>query len=294
MQVQPTVLVTGATGNIGGGAATALAQRGARVVLLGRRPVTLESRADATRQSSGVRNGRAGTVETLVIDFEDLQSVRAAARTLLERYPAISGLLLSVGRLVQRGPHVLPNGHEAMFATSVIGPFLLTHLLLDRLEQSGGIVLQVIAPFRATMDWSDLESIRNHRTATAYNRAKTCERMLSGEFARRYAGRVSFVAFDPGFIIDKADPELRKRWPRGPMGLFWRGLAAVAAGPPSVAGEPIAEIMLAEQDRASMNGRLVKLRRIAEKPDQAMSDRAAAARLWQELSAMVGLAESAR
>jgi len=31
-----TILITGAAGNIGGGAAVALAQRGAKVVLLGR------------------------------------------------------------------------------------------------------------------------------------------------------------------------------------------------------------------------------------------------------------------
>ena len=37
MADKQTILIAGATGNVGGGAATALAQRGARVVLLGRR-----------------------------------------------------------------------------------------------------------------------------------------------------------------------------------------------------------------------------------------------------------------
>ncbi len=40
-----TILVTGATGNVGGAAAIALAKRGARVVLLGRKLETLEARA---------------------------------------------------------------------------------------------------------------------------------------------------------------------------------------------------------------------------------------------------------
>jgi len=40
-----TILITGDTGNIGGGAAVALAKRGAKVVLLGRRLETLETRA---------------------------------------------------------------------------------------------------------------------------------------------------------------------------------------------------------------------------------------------------------
>lgn len=37
MMEKQTILIAGATGNIGGGAATALAKRGARVVLLGRK-----------------------------------------------------------------------------------------------------------------------------------------------------------------------------------------------------------------------------------------------------------------
>ena len=38
----------------------------------------------------------------------------------------INGLVLSVGVLVQNGPNILPSGHEVMFATNVMGPFLFT------------------------------------------------------------------------------------------------------------------------------------------------------------------------
>ena len=38
MTNKQTILIAGATGSIGGAAAVALAKRGARVVLLGRRP----------------------------------------------------------------------------------------------------------------------------------------------------------------------------------------------------------------------------------------------------------------
>ncbi len=40
MADKQTILIAGATGSIGGGAAVALAKRGARVVLLGRNPDT--------------------------------------------------------------------------------------------------------------------------------------------------------------------------------------------------------------------------------------------------------------
>ena len=45
MTDKQTILIAGATGSIGGGAAVALAKRGARVVLLGRRLETLEAKA---------------------------------------------------------------------------------------------------------------------------------------------------------------------------------------------------------------------------------------------------------
>ena len=69
------------------------------------------------------------------MDISDLESVRPAAGEALYRFPAIDGLVLSVGALIQGGPHVSPNGHEVMFATNVIGPFLFTNPLLQRLEQ---------------------------------------------------------------------------------------------------------------------------------------------------------------
>ena len=45
MMNKHTILIAGATGNVGGGAAVALAKRGARVVLLGRKLERLEARA---------------------------------------------------------------------------------------------------------------------------------------------------------------------------------------------------------------------------------------------------------
>ena len=49
MTDKQTILIAGATGSIGGGAAVALAKRGARVVLLGQNLERLEARADSIR-----------------------------------------------------------------------------------------------------------------------------------------------------------------------------------------------------------------------------------------------------
>ena len=285
-----TILIAGATGNIGGGAALALAKRGAHIVLLGRRREKLEARADAIRValSEAQADGQDADIATLVVDFTVMESVRRAAAEAIDRFPKIHGLVLSAGVLIQNGPNLLPNGHEAMFATNVMGPFLFTLLLLGRLEQSDGLILHVVNPSYQEIDWEDLESIRNHKTETAYERAKTMHRVIAAELARRYAGRISSVAFNPTFIIDKSDPELEKRWPTGFLGLFWKVLTLLIAKPPAVAGEPIADLMLSYPDRSELNGALFKLGKRVEKPDKAMSDEALGNRLWDELIALTG------
>jgi NAD(P)-dependent dehydrogenase (short-subunit alcohol dehydrogenase family) len=290
MTNKQTILIAGATGNIGGGAAVALAKRGARTVLLGRRPETLDDRADFVRAalSEAQSEYREADIATLVVDFSDLESVRAAAAEAMNQFPRIHGLVLSVVALVQNGPNLLPNGHEVMFATNVMGPFLFTLLLLERLEQSDGLVLHVVNPSYQEIDWEDLESIKHHKTETAYERTKTMHRVIAAELARRYAGRISSVAFNPTFIIDKSDPELEKRWPTGFLGLLWKILTMILARPPAVAGEPIADLMLSYPDRSALNGALFKLNKRIEKPDRAMSDEALGKRLWDELVALIG------
>jgi NAD(P)-dependent dehydrogenase (short-subunit alcohol dehydrogenase family) len=285
-----TVLVAGATGNVGGGAAVALAKRGARVVLLGRRATTLEARAHSIRAALLEAEIEEPDIETLAIDFSDMGSVRLAATDALNRFPVIDGLVLSAVALVQGGPNILPNGHELMFATNVMGPFLFTQLLLERMQQSDALVVHVVAPFHKNIDWDDLESVRNHKTGAAYNRTKTMNRMIAAEWARRYAGTISSVAFDPGFIIDREDPALAERWPNGFMGLFWKAMTAIAAKPPSVAGEPIADLVLAPSDRQEMNGGLFKLGKRVKKTNKAMSDAASGRKLWNELVLITGLA----
>ncbi len=292
MTDKQTILISGATGSIGGGAAVALAKRGARVVLLGRKLERLEARADSIRValSEAQIDYQDTDIATLVIDLSDMESVRLAAGEAMNRFPMIHGLVLSaVAQTPKTGPNILPSGHELMFATNVMGPFLFTQLLLERMQRSDGLVLHVIAPYYKEIDWDDVESISNHKPITAYERTKTMHRVIAAELARRYAGRVSSVAFNPGFIFDKSDPELTKRWLSvGLTGYFYRIIAVFIAKPPVVAGEPIADLMLSHKDRSAINGALFKLDKRVEKPDKAMNDKVLGKRLWDELVLLTG------
>jgi NAD(P)-dependent dehydrogenase (short-subunit alcohol dehydrogenase family) len=291
MTNKQTILIAGATGNIGGGAAVALAKRGAKVVLLGRYHEKLKARVSLvqTALSAAQIDYQDTDIAMLVIDFSDMESVKHAAAEAMNRFPMINGLILSVGVIVQNGPKILPNGHEVMFATNVMGQFLFTNLLLKRMQQSDGLVLHVVSKAYKEIDWEDIESINNHKTRTAMVRTKTCNRVIAAELARRYAGTISSIAFSPPLIIDKSDPELAKRWPSGVLGFVWKILTALIANPPSVAGEPIADLMLSYQDRSAINGALFKLDKRVEKADKAMNDEVLGKRLWDELVLLTGL-----
>ncbi len=294
MTNKQTILITGVTGSIGGGAAVALAKRGARVVLLGRKLERLEARVDSIRValSEAQIDYQDTDIATLVIDFSDMESVRLAAAEALNRFPMIHGLILSaVAQTPKKGPNILPSGHEVIFATNVMGPFLFTQLLLERMQQSDGLVLHVIAPFYKEIDLDDLESIKKHNTNTAYERTKTMHRVIAAELARRYEGKISSVAFNPTFIIDKTDPEVKKRWLSTLVGFFFYMGSVFFAKPPAVAGEPMADLLLSHKDRSAINGALFKLYKRINKPDKAMNDEVLGKRLWDELVLLTGLTQ---
>ena len=91
MTNKQTILISGATGNVGGGAAISLAKRGASVVLLGRKLERLEARADSIRASlaDAQIDFQDSDITTLVIDLSDMESTRHAAQEALDRFKMI-------------------------------------------------------------------------------------------------------------------------------------------------------------------------------------------------------------
>ncbi len=282
-----TAVIAGATGNAGCAAATALARRGFRVFMLGRSKKRLEDRARSA--GAGLRKNDpafAGKLVPLEVDLTNLGSLREAAGVIKERFGTVDVLILSVVTYTQDGPTTLPDGNELMFSAHVLGQFRLAALLRPSLEAVQGIIVHLVAPFQRDVDWDDLQGKRCRKSMAAYERTKTCHRIMAGEMSRRYGGKVVSVAFGPGFVIDLNDPDLRNRWPSGPTGWFWRVYAAVAAKPPSGAGDAIAELVTRSSDREQRNGAYFRRTRRREKPDPSMNDPEQGARLWTALESL--------
>ncbi|HKH78665.1 MAG TPA: SDR family NAD(P)-dependent oxidoreductase, partial [Solirubrobacteraceae bacterium] len=124
------VLVTGATSGLGLAAAEGFARLGATVRLLARSV----QRGERARAQIAARFPNSD-VQVGLCDLSDLESVRRFAERLGEETGRLDVLVNNAGALTsERALSV--DGIELTFATNVLGPFLLTNLLVPLLEQS--------------------------------------------------------------------------------------------------------------------------------------------------------------
>lgn len=190
MPHQKTIIITGASDGIGAAAARQLAGKGHRVVVVGRSPEKTGLVADGIGAPSHVA------------DFADLEQVRALAEELRTAYPRIDVLANNAGGIFTRVSTV--DGFDKTLQVNHLAPFLLTHLLLDRLLESRAAVIQTSsAAHRAfgRIDLDDLENARGWRPEKAYGDAKLANVLFTKELHRRFGDQgLSAVAFHPGNI----------------------------------------------------------------------------------------------
>ena len=125
------VVITGGNSGLGLAAATELAGMGAAVRIL----VRNAERGEAARRK--IAAAGIGDVRVYLADLSSLASVRAAAEAIRDGEPRIDVLIHNAGALLPERS-TSADGHEATFATMVLGPFLLTKELLPRLRSAPG------------------------------------------------------------------------------------------------------------------------------------------------------------
>ena len=193
-----TVVVTGASGGIGLATAARLAGLGARVGLVGRsRDRTETAAADIRRRHHGA------VVDTHVADLSVQAEVRRLARDLLAAYPRLDVLVNNVGGFWSHR-HLTADGLERTLAVNHLAPFLLTNLLLDRLNSSGPARIVTVssgAHSLGRIDFEDLQGERTYSGAQAYNQSKLANLLFTYELTRRLDRRqVTANALHPGMV----------------------------------------------------------------------------------------------
>ncbi len=193
-----TVVVTGATSGLGRAASEGLASLSARILLVGRSESRLARAGAEISASTGNHD-----IGTYVADLSDMGQVRDLAEAILAREPEIHVLINNAGALLPERRET-EEGHELTLATNLLSHFLLTNLLIPRLEasapariinvSSGGMYTQGI-------DIGDLNSTRGeYQGSIAYARTKRAQVMLTELWAERLADRNIVVhAMHPGW-----------------------------------------------------------------------------------------------
>jgi dehydrogenase/reductase SDR family protein 12 len=204
------VLVTGASSGLGLAAAEGFARLGATVRLLARS----ERRGELARAEIVARSGN-GDIHLDLCDLSDLRAVRQFAERLRAELPRLDVLVNNAGAMVSERT-LSVDGIELTFATNVLGPFLLTNLLIPLLQESqparivnvssGGMYTQRIHLDDLQMGGEEFDG------PTAYARSKRVEVMLTETWAERLRGTgVVAHAMHPGWVDT---PGLKSSLPR--------------------------------------------------------------------------------
>jgi len=192
-----TVLVTGGTGGIGKATALGLARMGANVAITGRNAARAEHAASEIRSATGTQ------VDVFLADLSAQAEVRRLAEEVLQRLPRIDVLVNNVGGYWNTR-HLTFDGLERTFAVNHLAPFLLTGLLLPRLQQRDHARVVTVASHahaQGRIDFDDLQGERSYSGARAYNQSKLANVLFNYELARRLRGSgVTANAVHPGVV----------------------------------------------------------------------------------------------
>lgn len=262
----PVALVTGATSGIGRALAEALAAAGATVGIVARDAERCELARSAIASSTGNQS-----VEVFVGDLSSLASVHQLASSMAAKHSAVDVLIHCAG-IYTRRRIVTADGLETMFATNVVGPFLLTNLLMHELRAAPTArVLVISAPSTTRLDFDDLQGERRFRSLLAFGASKAADLLFTFELARRFEGSPMTVnAVHPGLtrtsLMSEAVAPLR-----------W-GLRVVSRTPESAASSIVP--LALDGKFAGMNGKFFHNTREIDPPPYTR-DAEVAGRLWE-------------
>lgn len=213
-------VVTGANTGMGKETARALATMGATVVMACRS--TEKGEAAKNEIAAGKPKGE---LEVMTVDVSSMASVRGFAAVLQGKHPKIDVLVNNAGAWWPE-KKTSADGYELQWATNVLGPHLLTQLLLPALEKSGhGRVVNVASSFASGLDLDDVNwEKRPYNGMKAYSSTKQADRMLTWALAKRVAGKpITVNATNPGLV----GTDFNRSVTSGAMKLFYKLLSPI-------------------------------------------------------------------
>ncbi|MFI5492020.1 SDR family NAD(P)-dependent oxidoreductase [Actinoplanes sp. NPDC051859] len=267
-----TIVITGASSGVGLAAAQELAAHGDQVVVVGRDAGRLSAAMAAIRAAAtGPEPGE------FRADFDSLDQVRRLADRLLAAYPTIDVLANNAGGMLGAYRKTV-DGFEATLASNHLAPFLLTHLLRERLRGKRVVNTASRRHQPTRLDPDDFTGDPAGWNAwRAYSAGKGANILFTAEAARRWPDVLS-VAFHPGVVRTNfgADPVTRMFYKLAPF-----------LTTPEKAGALLAWLATAPAEELRSGAYYVGHE--VTTPDRRLTDPALATRLWETSTKAVGL-----
>jgi len=192
-----TCVVTGANSGIGKQTAIALAQLGAKVVMVCRSP---ERGAAALEE---VQAAATGKVELMLCDMASLTSIRAFATAFRTTHDRLDVLINNAGGMFDQRA-LTEDGYERTFAINHLGYFLVTAELLDLLKASApSRIVSVSSTVHkyGNLDFDNLQGETKFTMFGAYKNSKLCNVAFTYALARRLEGSgVTANCLHPGSV----------------------------------------------------------------------------------------------
>lgn len=197
-QEQKTVLITGATDGVGKQTAIQLAAKGYSIVMMVRNKTKAEqTKAEILQKTPGAM------VDYILADLTSFKQVRAAAQQFNDKYPKLDVLINNAG-LMYPDKKITEDGFELCFQTNHLSHFLLTHLVLDKLKQSGqGRIINLSSEGHrmGKFDPENLNAEKNYSSIGQYCFTKLCNVYFTYSLADKLKGtKITVNAVHPGVV----------------------------------------------------------------------------------------------
>lgn len=189
-----TMLVTGCNSGLGLEAMRVLALRGARVVGTAR---TVEKAKEACASVKG-------KTVPVACELSDPASVRACVEEVKKQGITLDAIICNAG--IMALPKLKKaHGYELQFFTNHIGHFILVTGLLDRLTDTGRVVMLSSAAHtqapKSGIELDNLDGAKRYTPWGNYGQSKLANLLFAKELSRRFAGtKKTANAVHPGVI----------------------------------------------------------------------------------------------
>ena len=191
-------MVTGATSGIGAVTARALAQKGARVMIVARNVNRCENTVDEIIQTTGNH-----AVEYMIADLSSQNEIHDLAEAYRNKYDHLDVLVNNAGGFFMSRQESA-DGIEMTFALNHLNYFLLTNLLLETIKASAPARIVNVssgAHQAASINFDDLQGKQKYSGWQAYGQSKLANILFTHELARRLEGTgVTVNALHPGMV----------------------------------------------------------------------------------------------